>query len=245
MPETLASTADSRFMIVPRRRFARVLAVVLVLTWLASLWLAVALTRGQVAPGLDATEQRMSELEAELTEAESRLETLRDRNSVLKRSDQISRAANAELQGELTELEEQIAQLRADVGFYERLVGAGGQRQGLTVHSLAMREGAAGAHHYTLTLTQNLKKAKVSKGELTMRIDGVRAGKLSSLDWGELLQRTDARPVDFAFKYFQQLEGSVMVPADFTPHRVWIKVKSDSGSHEESFPWDATRRQGA
>ncbi|HET6604113.1 MAG TPA: DUF6776 family protein [Xanthomonadaceae bacterium] len=245
MPETLASTPDRRFKIVPRRRFTRVLVVVLALAWLASLWLAVALTRSLVAPGLGTAEQRVAELEAELGEANGRIETLRDRNTVLKRSDQISRAANAELQGELTGLEEEIAQLRADVGFYERLVGASGQRQGLAVHSLSMRQGAAGAHHYSLTLTQNLKKAKVSKGELTMRIDGVRAGKLSSLHWGELLQQADAKPVDFAFKYFQQLEGSVMVPADFTPHRVWIKVKSDSGSHEESFPWDATRRQGA
>src|SRR5690606_39567142 len=61
------------------------------------------------------------------------------------------------------------------------IFGNSGQRQGLTVHSLNMDPGAGGAWNYTLTLTQNLKKAKVSKGEVTLRIDGVRAGKLDSL----------------------------------------------------------------
>src|SRR3546814_19579440 len=47
---------------------------------------------------------------------------------------QISRDANRDLQGTLAERDEEIAGLRADVAFYERFVGATGQRRGLTVH---------------------------------------------------------------------------------------------------------------
>ena len=80
---------------------------------------------------------------------------------------------------------------------------------------------------------------------LTHVVDGVREGKLSSLQWADLLQSTTAQPLAFGFKYFQQLQGSVIVPNDFTPHRVWVQVKSDSGAVEMSFPWQSTLPQGA
>lgn len=233
------------FVIVPRKPRTRALVALLLLLWLASLWAVAALTQRWVAPALAETRRALDALRIEHQDTAARLERSRDRATVLNRSDQVSRAANQELQSLLAERDEEIAQLRADLAFYERLVGNSSQRQGLTVHSLALDPGPGGAWNYTLTLTQNLKKAKVSKGEVTLRIDGVRAGKLASLRWDDLLQDAKAEPLDFAFKYFQQLEGSVMVPPDFIPHRVWVLVKSDSGAVEQSFPWQAAQTQGA
>ena len=244
----MATSPDSRFVIVPRRPRARLLAVLGALLWLATLWLAVILTRDVVAPELGETRQRLQSLELAQREGEETIARLRDRNTVLKRSDQVSRAANQELQQLLADREEELSQLRADLAFYERLVGTGSQRQGLAVHSLLLEPSAEsdGSWHYTLTLTQNLKKAKVSTGDISLRIDGVRAGQLSTLQWGELLQSEEAAPQAFAFKYFQQLEGSLMLPADFTPHRVWVRVRSDGRSVEQSFAWQATQQsQGA
>ena len=235
----------SHFVIVPRQTRTRALAVLLLVLWLASLWAVATLTQRWVAPELTETRRALDALRVEHDEVSARLERARDRSAVLNRSDQVSRAANQELQALLAERDQEIAQLRADLGFYERLVGNSSQRQGLAVHSLTLDAGAGGAWNYTLTLTQNLKKAKVSKGEVTLRIDGVRAGKLDSLQWDDLLQDAKAEPQDFAFKYFQQLEGSVMVPPDFIPHRVWVQVKSDSGALEQSFPWQAAQPQGA
>lgn len=232
-------------MIVPRKPRTRALAALLLLLWLASLWAVATLVQRWVAPELDETRSALDALRIEHQDTAARLERARDRGTVLNRSDQVSRAANQELQSLLAERDEEVAQLRADLAFYERLVGNSSQRQGLSVHSLTLDEGAGGAWNYTLTLTQNLKKAKVSKGAVTLRIDGVRAGKLDSLQWGDLLQDASAKPVDFAFKYFQQLEGSVMVPPDFIPHRVWVEVRSDSGAVEQSFPWQAAQPQGA
>src|SRR3546814_5446704 len=67
------------------------------------------------------------------------VETLEQQVATLKRSDQISRDANRDLQGTLAERDEEIAGLRADVAFYERFVGATGQRRGLTVHQLHLQ----------------------------------------------------------------------------------------------------------
>src|SRR3546814_7912475 len=89
----------------------------------------------------------------------ARVEALEQQVATLKRSDQISRDANRDLQGTLAERDEEIAGLRADVAFYERFVGATGQRRGLTVHQLHLQPQSDQAWHFTTTLTQKDRKS--------------------------------------------------------------------------------------
>jgi hypothetical protein len=235
------SSPNLRFMIVPHRPRARALLVLLAIAWVGSLWLVFDLTRRYAVPDLNQAESELERARTELADLQQRLDRLRQRNTVARRSDEVSRAANQALQETLAARDEEIAALRADTTFYERLVGGSAQRQGLAVHSLSLAPTGDGAWRYTLTLTQNLKKASVSKGDITLRVDGVRDGKLSSLDWSDLLQEPQATPQGFSFKYFQQLEGSVMLPPGFTPHRVRVQLKSDGRQSEQVFPWQATQ----
>ncbi|GGZ65033.1 hypothetical protein GCM10008101_18480 [Lysobacter xinjiangensis] len=150
---------------------------------------------------------------------------LEQRVATLGRSDQISRDANRQLQSTLADREEQIAQLRADVDFYERLVGATGQRHGLSVHALRMQRQAGNAWHFTAVLTQNLDRAAVSTGELTLSVEGSRGGRMQTLDWNALRQQPKAPGTPFSFRYFQEVEGDVLLPADFAPVRVSVHLK--------------------
>ena len=165
------------------------------------------------------------------------------RVATLTRSDQISRDANRDLQGTLAERDEEIAGLRADVAFYERLVGATAQRRGLSVHALRLQPQNGPAWHFTTTLTQNLNRGAVSDGTLTLTIEGTRDGKLQKLAWGDLRQQPSAPGVAYSFKYFQQVEGDVFLPAGITPVKVTVRLQPRSGAAiEQSFTWaDATR----
>lgn len=175
------------------------------------------------------------------------IEQLRQRVTTLARSDQISRDANRDLQGSLAERDEEIAGLRADVAFYERLVGTTAQRRGLTVHALKLLpqstppQGTA-AWHFTGTLTQNLNRGAVSAGRLTLLVEGTRDGRLQKLGWEDLRQQPDAPGVGYSFKYFEQVEGDVFLPAGLTPVRVTVRLQPQSGAAvEQSFTWaDAT-----
>lgn len=165
-------------------------------------------------------------------------EALAQQASTLARSDQVSREANTRLQSLLAEREEEIAGLRADVDFYERLVGATSQRRGLSVHALRMRPQQAGAWHFTAVLTQNLQRASVSTGRLSVSIEGSRAGQLTRLDWDALRQQPRAPGIDYSFRYFQELEGDVFLPAGFTPVRVIARLQPRSGAVvERSVTW--------
>jgi hypothetical protein len=227
-----------RFVIVPHRPRVRAWLVVAAIAWALSLvavaWFATRLATPPPSGSSALDGRKFASQNEELLE-------LRQRVTTLRRSDQISRSANVELQATLAERDEEISGLRADVAFYERLVGSTGQRRGLNAHEVVFAPEAAGTWHYTITLTQNLNRGAISKGTMRFAVEGVRAGKLAGIKWDELLQKPGAPGQPFSFRYFQQLEGSVMLPAGFTPQRVRVQL---NGGSDQVFDWNARKTQG-
>ena len=217
----------------PLRRRTRALLIAVLLLWAGSLALDWWWSAHLASPRLAALESENARLHAQTKQ----LADLQQRVVTLKSSDSISRAANQELQSSLAERDEEVSSLRSDVAFYERLVGTSGQRRGLSVHSVRMVQDANGSWRYTATLTQNINRGKISKGDLTLQIEGARAGKLQSLMWDDLLQKPGAPPQPFEFRYFQKLDGSVMLPPGFTPHRVRVYLRSEGTTIQQAFPW--------
>jgi hypothetical protein len=213
------------------------LVFLLLVAWLGSLWAVFELSRWLAVPAHAALAAEHQRVNVRLGEALSALDEERRRAAVHSRSDQISRAANLELQQSLREREEEIAALRSDVAFYERLVGGSAQRKGLAVHALALAPGSGGDVQYSLTLTQTLKRSGLTAGEVTLEVEGITAGKLTTLDWPALRQGSDSAPQGFSFRYFQQLEGSIMLPDNFAPQRVRVLVVVDGNRVDRVFPW--------
>lgn len=184
---------------------------------------------------------------AQWRQAQARIQQLEQRVATLSRSDQISRQANGDLQNALGERDEEISGLRADVAFYERFVGATAQRRGLAVHELKLQPRTDQAWHFTATLTQNLNRGAVNRGRLQLSVEGTRGGRLETLDWPRLRQQPNADGMAFSFKYFQQLEGEVVLPPQFKPLRVTARLQPDDGIRvDQSFTWaEATATEPA
>ncbi|MEO8160041.1 MAG: DUF6776 family protein [Arenimonas sp.] len=210
-------------------------AVAWLLSLAATWWLAAHFAVPAPLPSATAIAAAEAAAEADLY---AQLRELRQKVATLKRSDQISRNANVGLQTTLAEREEEVSGLRADVDFYERLVGSTGQRQGLRVHEARFAPESGGTWHYTVTLTQNLNRGAISKGGMRFAVEGVRAGKLQTIKWEELHQAANAPAQPFSFRYFQQLDDSIMLPAGFTPQRVKVSL---TGGVEQDFPWEAAK----
>jgi hypothetical protein len=175
---------------------------------------------------------------AQLRTQQGRIAELEQRVATLARSDQISRDANQDLQGTLAERDEEIAGLRSDVAFYQRFVGSTAQRRGLNVHELHMQRQAGQAWHFTATLTQNLNRGAVNSGGLTLSLEGSRNGRMLKLYWPQLRQQPAPAPLAYSFKYFQQVEGDVLLPAGLQPVRVVVRLQPQGGAAvEQSFTW--------
>ena len=174
-----------------------------------------------------------------LSEAVARIDVLEQEAATLKRSDQISRQANADLQGTLTERDEEIASLRADIAFYERFVGATAQRHGLSVHELKLEpQRDPQLWHFVATLTQNLNRGAVNHGRLLLSVEASEDGRMQKLGWSELRQQRNAPGIDYSFKYCQQVDGDLMLPAGIKPVRLIVRLLPASGAAvEQSFTW--------
>lgn len=175
----------------------------------------------------------------QLKQQSQRIDQLEQQVTTLTRSDQISRQANSELQGTLSERDEEIASLRADIAFYERFVGATGQRRGLGVHELKLvPQRDRQLWHVVATLTQNMNRGAVSRGRLQLAVEVSQGGRMHKLDWTELRQQKAAPGMDYSFKYFQQVEGDIMLPTGVKPIRVIARLLPETGAPiEQGFTW--------
>ncbi|ALN89745.1 MULTISPECIES: DUF6776 family protein [Lysobacter] len=205
--------------------------------WALSLVVAWLWSQSLAAPKLPKLSAELDQTKRELRLRSKALEQLEQREANLQRSDQISRAANKQVQNSLAQREEEISDLRADVAFYERLVGATAPAKGLNVHSVEFKPETGGTWRYQIVLTQNLNRGAVSSGGLQFQVEGVRGGKLAAIGWDELHQKSKAPAQDYSFRYFQQLDGSVMLPAGFTPQRVRISLHGENAAIEQHFAW--------
>ena len=61
---------------------------------------------------------------------------------------------------------------------------------------------------------------------------------MQKLAWSELRQQQGAPGVEYSFKYFQQVEGDIVLPAGVKPVRVIARLVPVSGAAlEQSFSW--------
>lgn len=235
-----------RYRIVLDRRPARrgLRWLLLGLCWVASLalvWVAASYT---AAPRLAATQAQLTRAQDRADGQASQLRALTQRETTLGVSDRISRSANQELQTSLAQRDEEIAGLRADVAFYERLVGDTAPRRGLNVHQAEFNLLPGGAWQYQITLTQTLNRGAISQGQMRFTVEGVRGGKLATVAWEELHQHPGEPGQLYSFRYFQQLDGSVMLPAGFTPQRVRVQLSGGDAAVEQAFDWKLATSAG-
>ena len=243
----MSNRSSSRFQITlrgtPQRAHGHSWAVVAV-AWLLSLLLVGWLVRGYADPGQGQARSQLRTAERTVAQQKRQLDELNQRLTTLARSDQISRAANGELQSSLAERDEEIASLRADVAFYERLVGSTSQRKGLSVHVAEFAPEAGGTWRYQIMLTQTLNRGAISQGQMRFSVEGVRDGKLAAVQWDELHQQRGAPGQTYSFRYFQQLDGNVMLPHGFTPQRVKVTLNGEDAAIEQAFDWKTATAAG-
>jgi len=234
-----------RYQIVEQRPSRRGLWLAVAgLAWagtLAGVWLLASYT---AAPRLGQAEQALVQARDQVRRQQAELQQLSQRETTLGVSDRISRTANQELQASLAERDEEIAGLRADVAFYERLVGATAPRRGLNVHLAEFSHAPGGAWQYQITLTQTLNRGAISEGAMRFAVEGVRDGQLATIGWDELHQQSGVAGQAYSFRYFQQLDGSVMLPGGFTPQRVKVQLSGGERAVEQAFDWKLATSAG-
>lgn len=203
--------------------------IALVAAWVLSIAAVWAIASYRAAPGLFEMQGKLLQAESQRESMRAELEEIKQKLSISERSDQVSRSANEVLQEQLTTSEEEIASLRADLAFYQRLMGGKAPRQGLTVQQIALRPigDGDGYENCARPSPRTCARAKPPAATPTSAIEGMLKGSLKALDWNELVQRKPEQPPSFSFKYFQELDASFVLPEGFAqPRRARDEIRT-------------------
>ncbi|HVX05587.1 MAG TPA: DUF6776 family protein [Rhodanobacteraceae bacterium] len=189
----------------------------------------------------DGLESRAHRLAARNAELESQ-------NQSLVQQQQTANTTIAALKQAMASRDVEMQALKQEQAFYTRLIGIDGSRSGLGVHNIALRPVKnTNAWNFTVTLVDAAENADPTRGKLTLAVEGVQGGKLTTLDWAHLAGAAGKDGLPFAFKFFQQVQGSLVLPKGFVPNRVVVTLQPASGSSiTRTLDWnEAASNQGS
>jgi cell division protein FtsB len=171
--------------------------------------------------GLQARVHRLTDRNAELE----------SQNQSLRQQQQTAITAMAALKQDMASRDAEMQTLKQEQAFYAKLIGIDGDRSGLGVHSIVLTQvGNTNAWNFTITLVNTAENADTARGNLTVAVEGVQGGKLTTLDWAHLSGSGGKDGIPFAFKFFQQLQGSLALPKGFVPNRIAVTLHPTGGS---------------
>ncbi|MBA4177642.1 MAG: hypothetical protein C0505_13965 [Leptothrix sp. (in: Bacteria)] len=177
---------------------------------------------GKEIAGLDReTNEEVLRLRAEVSQL--RIEHTRARQvadtaeSLLK----TERAAQEQLAQQLRHSEAVKEALRADLGFFERLLPAKGD--GLQVRGLQVQPGVPGQLKYQTLVVQNAQTA----GDFDGRYDVVLGGTLGGLPWSQPLP---GGPLPLRVSQYVRLQGTIEHPPGAVIKTVQVRVVDDKGT---------------
>jgi hypothetical protein len=151
----------------------------------------------------------------------------------------IDRETYSQVEAQLAELQGKIIEQQEEVAFYRGVIGGPGQG-GLKVQDFALTAGVPPAINLRFMLAQTERAEREVQGQMQIRVEGLRGGRVVSIDVANLAAGRTAGRLAFNVRYFQDVAIELRLPADFTPQRVVIRVLPATRvvkDSVESFPW--------
>lgn len=217
---------------------------ILAAAWAGSVALAFVIGRYVLLPGADTLMARLVESQAALAEYRQRLSEVEQHLANVERAEQIARLGNENVQRTLAQREAELADLRRQLTLYERLIGPQAQRHPLTVQELNLRQDEAG-YAFSVLLTQTQDVRRGSEGRLKLSVEGLGDGRPQRLPWNDLVPPDASEGLPYDFRYFQRVEGRIILPDGFLPHTIHVELRGRNGETvQRSLPWQQALTQG-
>ncbi|MEJ2566003.1 MAG: hypothetical protein P8141_08555 [Gammaproteobacteria bacterium] len=150
----------------------------------------------------------------------------------LEREKQVDQRAYADIKASLESMQDEISELKEEVAFYRGIAAPQDAAQGVRIQGLQLSgNGSERGYSYKLVLVQMTKGRRVTRGTIKLTAQGVLNKVQKEYSFGELAGKNAIGK--FHFKYFGEMEGDIILPADFNPTRVVVHVKVESPKHSE------------
>ena len=197
---------------------------------------------GRKSSGFDSIEanRERNELRAQKDDLEKAMTNLMKQNEILKQGKEIDRLAYAEIDRSLTDLQSENMELKEELEFYHGIVGSADEVRGLQIRNFKLtRDDLPQSFHYRLILTQFVRGNRYISGNVSLSVSGVHNGIEKSLSQKDFVQQ-GSDDMKFRFKYFQELQGEIVLPEGFVPLRITLDITPVDKRHkpiEQTFNW--------
>ena len=185
--------------------------------------LAVAQERTELEVAIERLEKSNRELRTQLAE----LETIRVGHA----------REQAEVSRTIGDLQAQVARESQELAFYRGVVAQGASELGVKVGQVRISPRKPGAFTIHLALERSGRPDNSVAGSLDLHVDG-ESGKVLDLP---ALTGGKQRELPFNFRYFQNFDQEVTIPAGFKPQHLVVEVTSnrkDVAPLAQTFLWD-------
>ena len=190
-----------------------------------------------------ATQQELNEL---LIGAETKNSELRRQIAILDRSSVMDQLATEEVQETIIGLRDLVAQLEQDIVYYRQVVSAETEDTGLIISQLDIdvtRE--SNRYRYKLVLRQQDADGDTFlTGHVNINLVGSQGEEKQILSLRDLSAEQDQLDIRLRFKYFQNIEGELVLPENFVPDRLQVAAVSVGPvekSINQNFSWVVER----
>ena len=201
---------------------------------------------GQSQAGFSVIESK--EIESKLVATINTLEQdkldLRDKLALLKRASQVDGQAYEQVKLDLKPLQQEILELREEVSFYRGIVAPRESSAGMRVDKFnVVKTNGKGLYHFSLVLTQVIKNKRTTRGTARLTVEGEQNGRPRKLTL-KTMAVNKKKYLEFKFKYFQKIEGDLVLPKGFTPRQVLVEVRPHKKKKiKSSFDWPETAKK--
>ncbi|HFD92507.1 MAG TPA: hypothetical protein ENJ22_04395 [Gammaproteobacteria bacterium] len=215
------------------------LALLLVAALLA-MWLSYEYGRRQAGYDSMAAARQQEGLRQTIQALEEKNQALGSQIAILQQASEVDRHAYKEVEQTLKTLQDEILEMREEVKFYRGIVGPADVNSGLQIQSFMARENDQdNGYHFRLIMVQYGRQTRAVRGNVRITLVGIQDGAQKSLLLKELgdPRRTQLK---FRFKYFQELNGDIVLPEGFVPIQVVLNiVPQGKGAKpsEKTFNW--------
>jgi hypothetical protein len=184
---------------------------------------------------------KQTRLENKVKNLEGENQELRESLARAERALQMNETTYKELDESLKTSAQEIVRLREEISFYRNILSPENKQPGVRIQSLRIEPTEkATRFQYKLVVIQALKHDRQVRGRARFEISGLQAGKNTVLEF----PGRQSRPIVVNFKYFQDIEGSFELPANFEPDQVKVIVKTsgrEAKTLEKEYNWPKTR----
>ena len=188
----------------------------------------------------DARQER-DELIVQVDFMSSQLNILQQELTNSEQANAVDRQALEEVQGTIINLRETIAQLEEDVLYYKQIMSPENTETGLMISQLdLLQTDLQNRIRYRLELRQAGNNDNLVSGYVNVNILGTRDRQEISMPLRSLAVEEDQLDIKLQFRYFQNIQGELILPDGFLPLGVQI-LAVDEGNNgktiRKSFAW--------